>query len=185
MLFLALAVLVLLIPLAMIALLPFMLIGRYRAGRARRLARPWVATLNVAVMCFSALFFLGAVAVTNMWVPGTLPSALMGLLVGCGLGLIGLWASRWEAAPGSLHYTPNRWLVLIITFAVAGRVVYGLLRGWNAWVRTSDDSSFVAAFGIPGSLAVAAMVLGYYLAYGIGLRFRISKWQKRSLRVLR
>ena len=53
-----LVLLLLLVPLIVIALMPVMLIQRYRAGKARRLARPWVATLNLAVMAFSAVFFL-------------------------------------------------------------------------------------------------------------------------------
>ena len=174
--------LLLLVPLAAIALLPVVLIGRYRAGRARRLARPWVATLNVIAASFSALFFLIATAVTSIWVPRALAAALIGLPAGCLLGLIGLLISRWEATPASLHYTPNRWLVLLITLVVAGRVAYGGLRAWNAWAAGGDHATFVAAFGISGSLAAAATVLGYYLAYGIGVRLRISRWQKRGLR---
>ena len=42
--------LVLLVPLIFLALLPLLLIQRYRAGKARRPARPWVATENIAVL---------------------------------------------------------------------------------------------------------------------------------------
>jgi hypothetical protein len=141
--------------------------------------------LNVFATCLSALLFLVGAAVTTVWVPRAFSSALMGLAGGCVLGLIGIWLSRWEAAPGSLHYTPNRWLVLGITLVVAGRVIYGALRAWYAWGGVADDASLVAAFGIPGSLAAAATVLGYYLSFSIGVRFRIGTWQKRSLRTLR
>ena len=40
--------LLLLVPIVVIALMPVILIQRYRAGKARRQARPWVATLNLA-----------------------------------------------------------------------------------------------------------------------------------------
>jgi hypothetical protein len=181
--FLVLALLVLM-PLAVIVMMPFVLVGRYRAGRARRLARPWLATLNVIATLFSATFFLTVAAVTNLWVPRAFAWAVLGLAAGCGLGVIGLLLSRWEAAPGSLHYTPNRWLVLVITFIVAARVVYGIWRGWNAWGSPGGESSFLTAFGIAGSLAAAATVIGYYAAYSIGLRRRVSQWQRRSLRVM-
>jgi hypothetical protein len=167
--------LLLLLPLIVVALMPLILVGRYRAGRARRLARPWLSTLNVIVTVFSVAFFLAMTAVTNVWVPRALASALMGLAAGCALGLLGLRLSRWESAPGSLYYTPNRWLVLGITLVVAARVVYGLWRSWNAWTAVSGDASLVVAFGIPGSLAAAATVLGYYLAYSIGVRRRVSR----------
>jgi hypothetical protein len=177
-----LALALLLLPLMAIALMPLMLIQRYRAGTARRLARPWIATLNVAALIFSVVFFLVASAVTTAWVPNAFSSALLGLAVGCVLGVIGLWVSRWEATPRSLHYTPNRWLVLAITLVVTVRVLYGFWRGWTAMGSTADEASFIAAFGVGGSLAAGATVLGYYLAYGIGVRRRISKWQKRLLR---
>lgn len=175
---------VLLLPLAVMAAMPLILIQRYRAGTARRLARPWFATLNVIVMVFSAAFFLIAAAVTNAWVPDAFMSAVTGMAVGSLLGVIGLWLSRWEATPRALHYTPNRWLVLVITLAVTARVLYGFWRGWMAVRGGVDEASFMTAFGVAGSLGVAAVVLGYYLAYGLGLRRRIRKWQKRSLRVM-
>jgi len=39
------------------------------------------------------------------------------------------------------------------------------------------------AFGIPESLAAGGTVIGYYIAYGLGVRRRILKWQNRVLRV--
>ncbi len=176
--------LLLLLPLAVIALMPLILIQRYRVGSARRLARPLFATLNVVAMVFSVAFFLVAAAVTNVWVPEALSRSAVGLLVGCLLGAIGLKLSRWEATPRSLHYTPNRWLVLAITLVVALRVLYGFWRGWMTLGSRGDTASFVAAFGVSGSLAAGAAVLGYYLAYGVGLRRRISQWQRRALRVM-
>jgi hypothetical protein len=46
--------LVLLLPVVLIALMPLILIQRYRVGTARRMARPWMATFNVALMALSA-----------------------------------------------------------------------------------------------------------------------------------
>src|SRR5687767_4849108 len=128
-----------------IALMPLMLIQRYRTSTARRLARPWVATLNVFAMIFSALFFLVASAVTTAWVPNAFSSAVLGVTLGCVLGVIGLWASRWEATSRALHYTPNRWLVLAITLVVTARVLYGFWRGWRSLRSGSDETSFIAS----------------------------------------
>jgi hypothetical protein len=182
--FVALALL-LLLPLAVIALMPLILIQRYRVGRARRLARPWMATLNVLVMLFSATFFVLVAAAITAWVPGVFRAALLGLLGGCAAGLLGVFVSRWEATPASLHYTPNRWLVLAITHVVAVRVLYGFWRSWNAWQWGADDESLLAAFGVAGSVAAAGIVIGYYLAFSVGVRRRISTWQRRPLRTIR
>jgi hypothetical protein len=181
--FIALAI-VLVIPLALIAMMPFALFQRYRAGTARRLARPWVATLNLVAMVFSVGFFLLVSGLTTVWVENAFAAAVGGVAVGAMLGLIGLWATRWEATPRSLHYTPNRWLVLAVTLVVTARLLYGFVRAWMTLGSTTDEASLIAAFGVPGSLGAGATVLGYYLAYGIGVRRRIGIWQKRSLRVM-
>ena len=180
---LALALLIV-VPLALVALFPLLLLQRYRAGSARRLARPWVATINVVAILVSATFLLIAAAITNVWVTDALRYAVAGLAAGCVLGVIGLWLTRWEPTPRTLHYTPNRWLVFAITLVVLLRVLYGYWRGWTAWRSTADDTSFIAALGIAGSLGAGATVVGYYLAYAVGLRARIGKWQRRKLRAL-
>ena len=79
-------------------------------------------TLVFGIMDFmnlshGSLFMMGA-ALTSIWVPHAFLYSLLGLLGGFALGIIGLWLSRWERAPQSLHYTPNRWLVLAVTLVV-------------------------------------------------------------------
>ena len=126
--------LVLLLPVIVIALMPVILLQRYRLGTTRRLARPWAANLTLGAMVFSAAFFLVTAALTTVWVAGVFRFAVYGLMVGSGLGVLGIWLTRWEPAARTLHYTPNRWLVLIVTLLVSARVVYGMWRSW-AMVR--------------------------------------------------
>lgn len=151
---------------------PFLLLLRYRAGTARRKARPWIATVNLFSLLLSAALFLWIAALTNFWVPRALLFSLIGLTTGAGLGLLGLCLTRWERTGQRMFYTPNRWLVLLITLAVAARMVYGLWRIWHAWRTSGPDSSWLAAAGIPGSMAVGALVLGYYLFYSAGILWR-------------
>ena len=175
-------ILVVLLPLVLIALMPLILVQRYRAGAARRMARPWMATLNVALMAFSAFCFLTGAVVTAVWVPNAFTGAAAGVAVGAGLGLVGLMLTRWEATAATLHYTPNRWLVLLVTFVVSARVVYGLWRSWTVAAAGVSGTPMVLAFGIPESLAAGGTVIGYYFAYGLGVRRRILKWQNGALR---
>jgi hypothetical protein len=95
------------------------------------------------------------------------------------LGLVGLAVSRWEFSPGSLHYTPNRWLVLGITLVVTARLAFGFWRSWHAWRAAPDGMSWAAASGAAGSLAAGAIVLGYYLTYWIGVRRRLRRHTMR------
>jgi hypothetical protein len=174
----------LLVPAVLLVLMPLVLVQRYRAGSARRLARPWVATLTLGAVSISAMLFLVAAAVTNLWIPKAFGAATAGLGVGCVLGALGLALTRWEPTPGALHYTPNRWVILTITVVVSARILYGLWRSWAAAQAGLGGAAFVTAFGVPDSLAAGATVLGHQLAYSAGLRWRIHVWQARALRVL-
>ena len=176
--------LLLLLPVVIVALTPLMLIQRYRAGSARRQARPWTTTLAVGVMFFSAAFFLASAAFTTIWIPHAFYGAGAGMLLGLALGAIGSLLTRWEPNVRSLHYTPNRWLVLLVTLIVSARIVYGLYRSFEAASAGLSGHAMVGAFGVPQSLAAGAIVIGYHLAYNVALRWRIGRWQRRALRPL-
>jgi hypothetical protein len=169
---LLLAVLLLLAP---VLLMPLSLVMRYRAGTARRRARGWVTAVNIGGLTLSITLFLLGAAITSIWVPRALAFSALGLLGGIAIGIVGLWISRWEVTPEGLHYTPNRWLVLAVTLVFTARVSYGLWRGWQAWRAAPGEASWLAAFGIAGSLAAGALVLGYYLAYWLGVRRRLRR----------
>ena len=169
--------LLVLLPVIIFLLMPLILFQRYRAGTARRQARPWIATLALFAILFSVVFFMVAAGVTNYWIPHALLGAAAGLSVGCVLGALGLFVTRWEITPRALHYTPNRWLVMFITVIVSARVVYGLWRSWSVAQAGVYGTAYVTAFGVPQSLAAGATVLGYYLVYNAGLRWRIRQWQ--------
>ena len=168
----------LLLVVALILATPLLLFLRYRAGTARRRAWRWVATLNLVMIVLSAGFFLYAAALTNFWVRDAFRYSVFGLLGGCLLGLVGLASTRWEQTPRALHYTPNRWLVLIITLAVSARLLYGIWRIWHGWRTSGSDSSWLTSVGIAGSLALGALMLGYYVAYSAGVWWRLRQRAK-------
>jgi len=118
------------VPIILFGLLVFVLLAfagvvllslalRYRAGTARRQARPWVASLNVWLTGFSSVFFLSFTLLLSFWVPSAFRFAVIGMGCGAILGLLGLALTRWERRPNGLFYTPNRWLAVAITFAIA------------------------------------------------------------------
>jgi hypothetical protein len=157
-------------------LVPLSLFQRYRAGTSRRAARGWVAALNVGLLVVSTGLFLSSAAVTSLWFPRALPYALAGFAAGLVLGLLGLVLSRWETVSGTLHVTPNRWLVLLVVAVVAGRMAWGAFRSLHV-LRSGSGASMVEAFGPAESLAVGAVVVGYYLAFWTGVlrRARIHR----------
>ncbi len=174
----------LLLPVIIALALPFSLLQRYRSGTARRRAKGWVAFINLGLLVISGAIFLWVAALTNFWVPHAFSYSLLGLAGGGALGVLGLFITRWEASPGTLHYTPNRALILLLTFAVALRLVYGLWRAWHAWGTHAPETSWLAAAGVANSMAVGAVVLGYYFVYTVGVIRRLAA-QRRQPRPVR
>ena len=161
---------------ASVVLIPITLVQRYRTGTMRRRARVWLVTVNVVGISLSIVVFLVSAGLTNIWIPQAFTYALGGVLVGLVLGVVGLALTRWERFPGALFYTPNRWLVLALTLAVAGRIMYGFWRMWEQWQVLGGEFAWAASSGVAGSLGAGALILGYYFAYWFGVR-------RRALRV--
>jgi hypothetical protein len=179
------------VPLIILALLVFVLLAlagvvllslavRYRAGTARRQARRWVASLNMWVTSFSALFFLSFTLLLSFWVGSAFRFALIGMAFGGILGLVGLAMTRWESQPEGLFYTPSRWLALLVTLAIAARFGYGWWRATHSGSPSSGDQHWlIAASGTQLSVAVAAGLIAYYLVYSIGVRLRVTRHEHR------
>jgi len=177
------------VPIIVLALLIFVLLAsvgvvllslalRYRAGTARRQARVWVASMNVWMTSFSAVFFLSFTLLLSFWVGSAFRFALIGIAVGGLLGLLGLALTRWESHPEGLFYTPSRWLALIVVFAIAARVLYGWWRATHTGSSPGDQQWLITASGTQFSLAVAAGLIGYYLIYSIGVRLRLTRHEQ-------
>ena len=178
-------------PIILFALLFFVLLAlagvillslalRYRAGTARRQARPWVAKLNVWMTSLSVVFFLSFTFLLSFWVGSAFRYALIGMGIGGILGLLGLALTRWENRPEALFYTPSRWLAFLIVFAIAARVVYGWWHATHAGSSAPGDQHWLTtASGTQLSLAIAAGLIGYYLVYSIGVRVKIARHKQR------
>jgi hypothetical protein len=164
-----------LLVLAMLLLIPISLIQRYRVGTSRQRARGWLAGLNLLALATSTVLFLVSAAITSFWIPEALLYTTGGLGAGFLLGMVGLWLTRWEVGPGTLHYTPNRLLVLGITLVVTVRIAYGFWRSWESWRAGLTGGSWFVTSGVAGALAAGAVVLGYYLVYWIGVRRRLRR----------
>jgi hypothetical protein len=89
-------IIALLVVLAIIALIPLSIVQRFRVGTSRRMARGWVATINLLGVALSVALFLTGAALTNVWVPDAFVYSVLGLCIGCLLGVSGLALTRWS-----------------------------------------------------------------------------------------
>jgi hypothetical protein len=158
-----------------IALIPFSLVMRYRVATARQRARGWLISLNLAGLTVSALLFLMGAGFSGIWVPNALAYSLAGLVAGALIGAVGLAVTRWEVTSDGVYYTPSRLLVLGIMLLVSARIAYGFWRAVEVWRGGVHGNAWLGAAGIADSMAAGAVVLGYYIAYWIGVRRRIRR----------
>jgi hypothetical protein len=156
-----------------LVLLPLTLRQRYRYGTARRRAYGWVLRVNAWVLLVSVPGLLATAWLGTRWSIDALRDAALGLGLGAMLGVLGLLLTRFEHIDGRLHYTPNRWLVLLLTILVALRIVLGI---WLAWHRLNDagveGQAWMRLVDAGGLWSVAGVLLGYATAYAWGLSRR-------------
>jgi hypothetical protein len=159
----------------MLVMMPLSIAMRFRASSTRRRAWGWMVTLNLFAALLSSTILLVTAAISNAWIPNAFRYSLIGAGTGILLGFLGLALVRWETTPQSLHYTPNRWLALMITLVVTARILYGFWRAWHVWQTTPAGASWLAESGAAGSMGAGAAVLAYYVIYWAGLRIRVRK----------
>jgi uncharacterized membrane protein YidH (DUF202 family) len=165
--------LIILVVLALwLLLLPVALWQRYRVGRARRRAWPWLVRVNGVLLPISAVLFLAAMAVTGLWWPGALAYAAAGVAAGLLVGLLGLALARFEHTPQGLFYTPNAWLILALTLLVAARIAMGAVELWRHW-QGRDALALLPVLDHATLFSVAGLLIGYYLVFNLGLRRRL------------
>lgn len=174
----------LLIPLAFLilmalwaVLLPLSIWQRYRIGRSRRLARPWLVNFNAWSMLVVAGLFVIVNALLGAWFPHQFVQAMGGILVGLLVAIAALWTSRFEWQSQGLYYQPNPWIILGLTALVVGRVVLSVFQiakqgsaWWNGQPLESDWHA--------GVVALAGLLLGYALGYAWGLRHRLRRLRR-------
>lgn len=161
-----------------VVLLPLSLWQRYRYGRSRRMARSWLLALNAWSLLVSVAIFMAVSAFGLFWWPDSLAGAGVGLAAGSLLGLLGVWLTRWEVAPQGVFYQPNAWLALLLVAIVAGRIVLGFVQMAQYWQSGGVPATHALLSGHGSLLAVAGLLLGYYLVYAWGVKWRVARLQR-------
>ena len=165
---------VLVLLLLWLVLLPLSLWQRYRLGKARRKAWPWLVKLNSWLLLVSSVVLLVSMAVTNIWWPGAFVYAFAGWGIGLVTGFSGLWLTRFEATSQGLFYTPNAWLILLLTLLVTVRIAMGFVEMWRYW-QGKQALAMIPVLDHASLFAVAGLLIGYYFVYTWGLRRRLPR----------
>jgi hypothetical protein len=164
---------------AWVTLLPYFVWRQYRLGHARRRAVPWILAVNAWTLLASTTLFVTTMSLTSLVWDGSLSHALLGLIGGTGIGLAGTWLCRLETVGNRVFLKPNHWPVLAVYLLVAARLVLTGADWWRA-VSSNGPEPSVPLLDRAGLTAVAGVVLGYYLSFTWGLRWRLARFLRNG-----
>lgn len=155
---------------------PLVLFAIYRRVR-RNFGRQPLRSARLAVRV--AIF---AVVAVLLLVPGVMGlhlglGSVAGLLGGVLLGLYGLHLTKVDDVPEGRFYTPNRYLGVALTALLVGRLVYRFFiitpMIGGAAVAAQDPATMLAVHRSALTLAIAGLLVGYYLAFYGALLWRV------------
>lgn len=159
--------------------------GLYRRARrfiGRQTLQPgrlWTRIVIFAVV--GGLFVIVSARDKN-----TLMALLAGLCCGAALGWLGLKYTKFETTPDGRFYTPHAYIGLIVTALLVARVIYrfAILYSGQGFAPAAFGPAGPAGFPAAGyqnpygnlntplTLAIFGALVGYYIAYYLGVLTR-------------
>lgn len=100
--------------------------------------------------------------------PSLLPGCVAGAAIGIGLAFIGLRLTRFEVTPAGFFYTPSVHIGIVLSIAVLVRIGYRVVR-LNVGTFEMSQHPSVELGQSALTLALVAILFGYYATYSIGL----------------
>jgi len=148
-----------------------MLYRRLRRHIGRQPLQPWRVGLRLAGVCIAAiaLLLIGVAGALGGSMAGL--GVLAGLAGGIALGTYGLRLTRFEATVDGRFYTPNPWLGISLSALMLGRLAYRFVavRGTSQVALMGDTTALGMLHRSPLTLAIAGLLVGYFLRYSLGL----------------
>ncbi len=149
----------------------FMVYRRVRRNFARQPLRTGRLAVRSLFMVVVAGFLLLAGLAGGIGASMAGWGVLAGLAAGGILGVVGLRMTQFETVVGKHWYTPHPGIGLALTALMMGRLAYRFfaVRAITVTLAASDPSIFANLQRSPLTLAIAGLLIGYYLAYNVGL----------------
>lgn len=155
-------------------LAPVVLLVLYRRLRrhiGRQPLQAWRVGWRLAgvVIAAIALLLIGLAGALAGSVAGL--GVLAGLAGGAVLGSYGLRLTRFETTTDGRFYTPNPWLGIGLSALMIGRLAYRFVavRSVSQVALVGDSTALGLLHRSPLTLAIAGLLVGYFLRYSLGL----------------
>lgn len=154
-------------------LMAWSIYGRYKRNVGRQPLKPRRLIIRIVILL---TILCGFLAYSNIDAP-LLAATLAGLVLGAGIAQGGLRLTRFESTPAGDFYTPNTALGLAVSALFMLRIGYRMVV--MATAAGGPATAFNAASRTPLTMGLLALVIGYYLAFYVGvLRRPRGPWNK-------
>lgn len=155
---------------AIAALVLFALYRRFRRMFGRQPLQPSRLKVRVVVMAI----VVGLFAVRALHSPNVAAAGLGGFAVGALLAYVGLRLTRFEVMPAGIFYTPSGYIGIVLAALLASRLAYrfAVLYPSMRAAQAQSGDPFAAYQSSPLTIGLFGIVIGYYMAYFVGLIIR-------------
>lgn len=160
----------------------FVIYRRVRRNFGRQPLRSGRLAVRVVIFAVvAALLLMSSVLGIHLGMAGA-----AGLLGGAALGIYGLHLTRIEDTPAGRFYIPSGYIGMGLTALLLARLAYRFavvmpMVGGGTTVA-QDPAAMSALHRSPLTLAIAGLLVGYYLAYYGGLLWRVHATAVRATR---
>jgi hypothetical protein len=154
----------------MAALIIFVLYRRFRRLFGRQPLQPTRIKVRIAVLSLLTLLLV----VRSFHFTNIAAAGFVGFAAGLALAYVGLRLTRFDIMPGGIFYTPNGYIGAVLSVLLLSRIAYRFQVLYPAMqaAEANDASPFAAFQRSPLTFALFGIVIGYYLAYCVGLLMR-------------
>jgi len=154
-------------PILIVALVALAMYRRVRRTIGRQRVSPARMQWRIGMLgLVGALFLLMSLRDMNLF-----GAMIAGLAGGAALAWFGLRHTKFETTPEGNFYTPHTYIGLVVSALLLGRIAYRFLAVYPAMhaAAQTDANPFAAYQRSPLTLAILGVLVGYYVAYYIGV----------------
>jgi hypothetical protein len=155
---------------AIAAFVIFVLYRRFRRLFGRQALQPARLKMRVVVLALVT----GLFALRGLHSPNIAAAGLGGFAFGFALAYLGIRLTRFEVTPAGIFYTPSGYIGIALSVLLLSRLVYRffLLYPSMEAAKAETGNPFAAYQSSPLTVALFGIVIGYYMAYCVGLLVR-------------
>ena len=163
------------------ALFAFMLYRRFRRLFGRQALQPARLKARIVVLAIVAALFV----LRGLHSPNIAAAVLGGGALGAALAWFGIRLTRFEVTEKGIFYTPSGYIGIVLSALLLSRLAYRFVVLYPTFQASKAETGdpFAMYQSSPLTVALLGIVIGYYMAYCIGLLMRGAELRGQSRQI--